>query len=90
MKHPILYRIVFYSAFVILVAGFLALLHVMSGAPFKSSDMGLAYQAGCQYGSRPLDDSKIEDCYNQSSMFEETLDDLDKQMEQILESRESQ
>lgn len=87
MKHPILYRIVFYSAFVFLVVGVLALIQALDYAPYKASDMGLSYQAGCQFASRPLDDHKISTCKIQADMFQETLQDLDEQMEAILESR---
>lgn len=87
MKHPILYRLVFYSAFVFLVVGVLALIKALDYAPYKASDMGLSYQAGCQFASRPLDQFKITECRNQADMFQETLEDLDKQMEAILESQ---
>lgn len=83
MKHPILYRVVFYSAFATLSVGFLFSISLLSDAPFKSSDMKFAYQGGCNWASRPLTDEKIKSCEEMANTFGETLDDLDRQMEAI-------
>lgn len=83
MKHPILYRVVFYLALATLSMGFLFSLSLLKDAPFKSSDMRFAYQGGCNWASRPLTDEKIESCEEMANTFEETLDDLDRQMEAI-------
>lgn len=81
MKHPILYRIGFYSCFAIVCGAVLFLISLINEAPFSSSDMRLAYLNGCNFASRPLDDIKITECIKVADMFKETLDDLDKQME---------
>lgn len=85
MKHPILYRVGFYSCFAILCSFILILLTLINDAPFKSSDMRLAYFHGCNFGSRPLTNESVRECSKTADMFKETLDDLDKQMEKISE-----
>lgn len=81
MKHPILYRIGFYSCFILLTIGFILQLTLMDGAPFKSSDMRDAYAYGCLFASKPLNDQLILKCSKNADMFKETMDDIDKQME---------
>ena len=81
MKHPILYRIVFYACFASLCAAFIFLLHLMEGAPFKSSDMRDAYYHGCNVGYHaPITDESTARCKKIADDFKITLDDLDKQM----------
>lgn len=81
MKHPIIYRFVFYSCFLSLVIGFLFLLSVFEGAPFKSLDMRNAYFDGCNIGyHRALTDESIARCKRIADSYKETLDDLDKQL----------
>ena len=83
MKHPILYRSIFYSILVLLCGSVLFLLSVMNGAPFKSIDMRNAYMYGCQFGARPLTEEKIAECLEISDKFKNTLDDLDRQIDQM-------
>lgn len=81
MKHPILYRVGFYSCFVVLAASLLFLLHLLEGAPFKSSDMRNAYFDGCNIGFHsPLTDESVARCKRIADDYELTLDDLDRQM----------
>ncbi len=90
MKHPILYRVVFYSCFTTLCVAVLTLLTLMNDAPFKSSDMRLAYFHGCNFGSRPLTNESVHECSRTADMFKETLDDLDKQMEKLNELKHNE
>lgn len=81
MKHPILYRVGFYSCFIFLCASLMFLLHLLEGAPFKSSDMRDAYFHGCNIGFHaPLTDESVARCRKIADEFKITLDDLDKQM----------
>lgn len=81
MKHPILYRIGFYSCFVILAASLLFLLRLLDEAPFKSSDMRNAYLDGCNIGFHAtLTDESIQRCARIADDYKTTLDDLDRQM----------
>lgn len=86
MKHPILYRTAFYSIVVSLCGVVFYLLSLMNEAPFRSIDMQDAYRHGCNFGSRPLTQEKIQKCNEISDLFKETLDDLDKQMEELNEN----
>lgn len=89
MKHPILYRTVFYSAFLFLVAVTATMIKLIDYAPYKSSDMALAYEAGCQLASKPLNHEKKFECSFRAADFKETLDSIDEQMEAIIEARDS-
>ena len=83
MKYPILYRIVLYGCVIILGIVVLTSTHLMRQAPFSSSDMRLAYYAGCNLGARPLTDQKVAECYKISMLYKEMLDYIDKQMERF-------
>lgn len=89
MKHPILCRTVFYSAFLIMMAITATMIKLINYAPYKSSDMALAYEAGCQLASKPLDSQKVFECGFRAADFKETLDSIDEQMEAIIEARDS-
>jgi hypothetical protein len=86
MKHPILYRLVFYSVLLSMGAAIIYLTSLMNYAPFKSSDMRDAFYDGCNFGGpRPLTDEHVVMCRGVADMYKETLDDLDKQMEEALD-----
>ena len=85
MKHPILYRSVFYSVLLGLCLTIVFLLSLMNEAPFRSVDMRNSYMYGCQFGSRPLTNEKIAECLEVSDLYKETLDDLGRQMEKLSE-----
>ncbi len=80
MKHPILYRIIFYSCLIAPSIGILFLLSLLNYAPFRSSDMRDAYYHGCNLASKPLTDEKSAKCAASADLFKATLDDLDAQL----------
>jgi hypothetical protein len=84
MKHPVIYRVVFYSIMLGLCVSIFFLLSLMQEAPFHTREMKAAYRYGCQIGSRPLNDDKITFCDSVADMFEQTLNDLDKQREEYV------
>lgn len=55
----------------------------MNIAPFKSSDMHFAYKAGCYLGTRFTTESTKEKCDISADLYKDTLDDMDRQMEEI-------
>lgn len=85
MKYPILYRVVFYSAFLLVSGALLLCLQLMNYAPYTSNDMRIAYVAGCQLASRPLMSSDIEKCSISGDIFQDNLQHISDQMDQILE-----
>lgn len=80
MKHPIAYRIAFYSILLAVCCANLFLISLMKEAPYKSNDMAFAYLQGCTFG---LVKSLINSdrCGRTADEFKSTLDDLDVQME---------
>lgn len=86
MKHPILYRVVFYGIMIGLCVTVSVLLSIMNEAPFSSRDMRKAYFDGCNIGgSLPLSDEHVDRCSKIADTYKETLDDLDKQMEKYID-----
>ena len=86
MKHPILYRVIFYGIMVGLCITITTLLNIMNEAPFSSKNMRNAYFDGCNIGgSRPLTDEHVAYCSHIADSYKDTLDDLDKQMEKYLD-----
>ena len=84
MKRPILYRVVFYSIMAGLCGSILFLLSLMKDAPFTSKNMRNAYYAGCNIGLHsPLTEESIVRCESIADMYKQTLDDLDRQMNEL-------
>lgn len=83
MKEAILYRLVFYSAFLLLCAGILFLISLLNEAPFRSVNMRDSYYYGCGMGAKPLTEEKIKMCSDAADLYKITLDDLDIQMEKL-------
>lgn len=81
MKHPIAYRIVFYSCFVLLVGSVLYMVHLMKQSPYNEINMRSAYLQGCARGARPLSILSQEKCEISADLFLETLRDMDKQLD---------
>lgn len=80
MKHPALYRIIFYSCLFIPSIGLVFLLNLMNYAPFSSIDMRNAYYHGCNLASKPLTYEAVQKCEKSADLFKATLDYLDKQL----------
>ena len=86
MKHPILYRVVFYGIIVGLCLSIYFLLSKMNEAPFSSKNMRDSYFAGCNIGGpRPLTNKHVNFCNEIANSYKDTLDDLDKQMEKYID-----
>ena len=77
-------RVIFYIAFFVHCLITILLIQRIKEAPFVSADMRDAYYAGCNFGSRPLDNNKVLLCSKVADGFKEGLDDLDKQMEKFI------
>lgn len=76
MKHPIVYRVIFYSAFLILCACVMHLISLLNYAPFTHNDMWFSYYQGCS-----ITKSKDGDwCNHNANEFRKTLIDIDRQM----------
>lgn len=83
MKHPILFRVVFYGCVFTPCLAIIFLLNLMNYAPFKSSDMRDAYYFGCLYGSRPLTQQLVDNCESVANEFESTLIAIDEQLDSL-------
>ena len=81
MNRPILYRVVFYSIFIGLCTTIMSLLSLMNQAPFTTINMRTAYYDGCNIGLHSqLTVESIRRCDVIADTYKETLDSLDKQM----------
>lgn len=79
---PFLHRLIIYSSFLILIGFTVVSLTLLRVAPFRHTDMYLAYRAGCQLASKPLTDTKIAFCDNAARNFELAQISIDAQMDE--------
>lgn len=84
MKHPVIYRLAIYGIIVGLCLVIALLLSLMLEAPFSSRNMRDSYYNGCNIGYHGmLTVSSVDRCRDLANAYEDTLDDLDKQMESL-------
>jgi hypothetical protein len=81
MKHPILYRVVFYSCMLFLIAMNIYFLNITNRSPFNIQDMKLSYLNGCLIA----DDSGTNKCRFLADLYEESLTEISHQMEEHLD-----
>lgn len=82
MRSENFYRFGFYGCVGALILIAVVQMAAMDHAPFKASDMRSAYLQGCAQGSRSEPGDNTEKCEISADMFHDTLDSLDKQMNQ--------
>lgn len=81
MKHPILYRVVFYSIMTGLCGAILFLFSLIKDAPFTSGNMRSAYFDGCNIGLHDsLTAESVTRCSTIADLYKQTLDNLSRQM----------